>query len=593
MNSLVVQEAHQRSKSFGLTPETPLFREKLLSYELKHTLDENYELYHTARPILEKILSPLHASGTIAILADKEGTILYTTGSLDFMKKTDRVCLQPGANWREDKRGTNAIGTALALAKPVRIHGDEHYLQLHGFLTCSACPIFSPSGEFIGVVDISAPAKRETQQALALAILAAESIENRLLWQESQKQQAGIIEEIRAVSSQSQKGLVSLNRDGEIIFLNSQAKLICGDLSVGKQWNSFTPSNLEHKTIFRSERRTWVSLSDLPNAKQISQDLKFSFQDLYSNCPKVTEVIQLAQKAASTDMPVLLLGESGTGKELVAQSIHRSSQRAEHKFIAINCSAIPESLIESELFGYAKGSFTGANKEGSPGKFSQAHQGTLFLDEIGDMPLRAQAALLRVIQEKRVLPLGSKETLPANTRIVAATHRDLWKEVQEGRFRQDLYFRLKGIVVRLIPLRERSDLIGLAKDILKQGGFGDLTISLDAQKRILAHTWPGNIRELQNTMLQAAFFSQGGEILPDSLHLEEFQEGPDTVSDGPKGKEINVSLPLPKDFESLERELTLRTLEDTEGNVTRAAEKLGIGRNTLYRRLQKWNLNSH
>lgn len=280
----------------------------------------------------------------------------------------------------------------------------------------------------------------------------------------------------------------------------------------------------------------------------------------------------------------MLFGESGSGKDVVSQAIHLASERADKPFVAINCGAIPKSLLESELFGYEPGAFTGAKQTGQPGKFEQAHQGTLFLDEIAEMPSEMQVALLRVLQDFTVYRVGGTKPIHVDVRIITATHTDLWQKVQEGSFRADLFYRLQGVQVTLPPLRERADRLQLAQLLLHgieaQLGTGPLALGTSAKKLIESYSWPGNVRQLAAALREAAFLSEGGKIERERFPayiLSSFSAKPaeGQISDAQKertqsGKSDMVDVFL-----------------QTGGNISETARILGIGRNTVYRKLKK------
>ncbi|MBZ5528404.1 MAG: sigma-54 dependent transcriptional regulator [Acidobacteriia bacterium] len=309
------------------------------------------------------------------------------------------------------------------------------------------------------------------------------------------------------------------------------------------------------------------------------------FGGLIGMTAKMQRVFKLVEKISQHDYPVLILGESGTGKELVARSIHFSGPRKDKPFIPVDCSALVPTLIESELFGYVKGAFTGAF-HAKQGLLEAAQGGTLFLDEIGELPVDLQAKLLRALQEHEIKPVGSTERRPINVRIIAATHRDLEQAIRSGEFRQDLFFRLNVVQVKLPPLRERkSDIPILAASFLEK--FSDakksaLTISNDAMQRLMAYDWPGNVRELENAIERAVALSSGPVLhvadLPSNL----------IYPSGDRLPEKGELLPL----EELERRAILRTLRETGGDKLATARLLGIGKTTLYRKLKLYHMDS-
>jgi two-component system, NtrC family, response regulator len=305
------------------------------------------------------------------------------------------------------------------------------------------------------------------------------------------------------------------------------------------------------------------------------------FEDIIGSSPAMRSVFSAVRKVANADVPVLVLGESGTGKELVALAIHNLSNRKSGPFAAINCGAIPESLLESELFGYERGSFTGATTQ-RRGKFEYAKGGTLFLDEIGDLAQSLQVKILRFLQERVIERVGGRESIPVDSRVVAATHQDLESAVKENRFREDLYFRLAVVTINLPPLRERgNDVIEIA-DHLAQAFAKELKISpkrftKQAHEAMKLHTWPGNVRELQNRIKRALVLSDGPSITPAELELSSLSE-------------TSVKLTLKEAKEEVEREVIARALQENNHNISKTAKALGISRPTLYELLTRHGL---
>lgn len=298
---------------------------------------------------------------------------------------------------------------------------------------------------------------------------------------------------------------------------------------------------------------------------------------IVASCPKVKQVLTLVRQIAETNATVLIQGETGTGKDIIAREIHRKSGR-EGPFIVVNCGAIPQALIESELFGYEKGAFTGANQKGHKGKFEAAHGGTLFLDEIGELPLASQVVLLRAIEEKRITRIGSHEAKSVDVRIIAATNRDLVQAIKQNRFRADLYYRLNEIEVKLPPLRERSDLPLLIDHFLNEIAaelhIRKPVIDQSAVAKLARHPWPGNIRELRHVIRQAVY------------HVHFVKRG-DTVSEG----DIALSSSPGQKYDQAvasEKETIAQAIRQAEGNLSKAAKRLHIGRTTLYRKLKQY-----
>jgi transcriptional regulator with PAS, ATPase and Fis domain len=305
--------------------------------------------------------------------------------------------------------------------------------------------------------------------------------------------------------------------------------------------------------------------------------------------PQLEQVIDKVNRVLGRDVPIMIMGETGTGKELLAQAIHNDSPRAQGPFVAVNCASIPETLIESELFGYEDGAFTGARKKGAVGKILQANGGTLFLDEIGDMPYPLQARLLRVLQERMVTPLGSGKSIPVNVEVICATNHNLRRRIAEGLFREDLYYRLNGLVVKLPPLRERTDLETVVRKILaaetESGGIH--TISDEVLRLFKRHKWPGNFRQLTNLLRTAAIMAGDEEEIglrhmPDDF-LDDIAETQEAIpASAPAAQQMIAS---GANLEEMELAAILKSLEANGGNVSATARALGVSRNTIYRKL--------
>lgn len=307
-----------------------------------------------------------------------------------------------------------------------------------------------------------------------------------------------------------------------------------------------------------------------------------AFGNMITRDPEMLRICRTVEKVAPSNATVLLLGESGTGKELLARGLHDSSPRRDERFVAINCAAIPENLLESELFGYEKGAFTGAAKS-TPGKIETAHRGTLMLDEIGDLPMALQAKLLRFLQERVIERVGGRQEIPVDVRIVCATHQDLKALIRDGRFREDLYYRLAEIVVTIPPLRSRvGDAALLAHAFTRrfaaEQNRGTLLLGEDAVKSVSAHSWPGNVRELENCIKRAVIMADGDHLTSQDIGLD----SPENVSE--------ELLDLRTIREEAERRAIVAALGRSNGNVVRAAEVLGISRPTLYDLMHKFGL---
>jgi transcriptional regulator with GAF, ATPase, and Fis domain len=353
----------------------------------------------------------------------------------------------------------------------------------------------------------------------------------------------------------------------------------------------FRTEQLETLQIFAAQAALFIKNAKLLNelrseSAELAERLEqFKFGDLIGSCPQMIEVYNRVEKVAATDITVCVTGETGTGKELIAREVHNRSQRAKGPFITVNCGAIPENLIESELFGHVKGAFTGAVAN-QIGKFHAADKGTIFLDEVGELPLQLQVKLLRVLQEKQIQRVGEPKTMPIDVRVVAATNRDLADEVRHGRFREDLFFRLNVIGIELPPLRERGDdvlLIAryLVKRYAKEYGRDidpSRAFAASAHHAMMKFAWPGNIRQLENHIKKALVLAEGPQITAKDLDLE--------APEGAKNDE-QLILPLAEAREAWQREYINRILALNGGNRTKTARDLGVDPRTIFRHLEK------
>ena len=526
----------------GRLPEVP----HLSTEQLARVAEQRRELIAHARPVMEYLHTQTRDSGSMVILADDRGLLLQALGDADFLTRAERVALMPGASWAERYRGTNAIGTALAESSAVTVHGAEHYLERNGFLTCAAAPVAAPDGRLLGVLDISGDHRGRHPHTFGLVQAAAQMIENRLF---DTYHASGLRLRFHPLAEgigTLAEGVLAVSEDGWIVGANRSGLQLLGlssadlgavplarvfDVRVDAllAWgarSSLQPmpvGGLHGRRFFvrvEASRRPVVA----PLAKAKPQD---ALAAMDTGDERLAAAIDRARRVLGKNIPLLLQGESGVGKEVFALAVHRSGPRREAPFVAVNCAALPENLIESELFGYVAGAFTGARREGSLGRIREAQGGTLFLDEIGDMPLTLQARLLRVLQEKRVTPLGGGKAIDVDFALVCASHRNLKAEMEAGRFRTDLYYRINGLVLMLPALRERNDFTSLVTRMLDEsGGRRDLTLEATVAEAFGRHAWPGNLRQLANVLRTAVALLDEGESvigwrhLPDDLKAE-------------------------------------------------------------------------
>lgn len=580
----------RRCRDMGLDADAYHGPTPLEAHALAEVRERNESLRKLCRPELEALYAAVNRADSIVILTGPDGFILDALGSAEFLGKAARVSLRPGVPWLESATGTNAIGTALVERRSVEVMGAEHYYVPHKVLSCSATPIFDPHGDVLGVLDLSGEASVHHKLALGMVKLAVEQIEHRLF--ENEFDAADI------VRIQKDPDLLGTAHEGMLVFEGH--KLVAANRPalrlLGIDWAEL--GKLRHHELFasalpqpgddtsmrcqdgrvihaRRDRSTRSSII-VPEPRQAVRAGRIA-EPVFA--PGFDVEIERLVKLLDADIPVLLQGETGTGKEVMARELHRRSARAHAPFVAVNCAALPESLIESELFGYLSGAFTGAKRGGTPGLLREADGGILFLDELGDMPLGLQSRLLRVLQEREVTPLGGSRAFAININVIAATHVDLASAVQRGEFRADLYYRVAYSTLRLPPLRENTDRALLINRLWRALGAGHMQMKLDPGlvADLAALPWPGNMRQLVGVLRNVMALGTPGttftrEAIPRELKMPGHAGGP--VPGGPQG-----------DLDSIELHAINQAIAAHGGNVAAAARKLGISRSTIYRRL--------
>jgi transcriptional regulator of acetoin/glycerol metabolism len=651
-----IVRSHERCAALGLSRVDRPDHAHALRADLAAARERNRRLHQHAAPVMELLLEQILATQSMVVLTDAQGTVLHSVGHDAFLQRASKVALAPGANWAETSKGTNAIGTALINEAPTLVHADEHFMRANGFLTCSAAPIFDPRGNMLGVLDVSGDHHSYHQHTMGLVKMSARMIENQWLNDDFRQAMRLHFHSRPEFIGTLLEGILAVSRDGRFLGANRSALDQLGLSGAALRMNS-VPSLLGTSVAaivdhFRSPLAMPMSLV-LPNGTRVHVRARFNWPTWHalgssvdaetaaasdaalvvgavsSSSPigpsvpmarpasggspmlsglrylqtgdaQMDAVVAKVRRVLDRDIAVLVLGETGTGKELLARAIHHDSERARQPFVAVNCASIPESLIESELFGYEDGAFTGARRKGATGKILQANGGTLFLDEIGDMPLALQARLLRVLQERQVSPLGSTRPVPVDIAVVAATHRNLREMIAAQQFREDLYYRLNGLVVRLPPLRERTDLEAIVQKILRAECQGRVpALSDDVLGLLKGYHWPGNIRQLANVLRTAAVMAAGESTIVRSHLSDDFVEDasvavepvcepvpqpvePASVVAAAEG----VSEAAPTTLEALELQTIRRAVEAAGGNISEASKRLGISRNTIYRKLR-------
>lgn len=625
----IVAQSHQRSAAYGINEADKPDFSPLLKADLSAVVDQNRALHTYALPVMETLYEQIINTHNMVILTDAQGVIMHSLGDDDFVEKANRVALTPGVAWSEERRGTNAIGTAIAAGVPTLVNADEHYLRVNHILTCSAAPIFDPAGKVIGVLDVTGDCRSFHRHTMALVRMSAQMIENQLF---AAAYQDGITLHFHSrpeFIGTLMEGIVSFNPGGRFLSANRSALFQLGlppqslsthtlnslfGLGVSALFDHYRtaapgllqmclPSGVKvFAKAFVSLRNNAICNVGInppaapeappvarhsPRSEQEPQRLS-SLRYLNTGDPQLGAIITKLTKVNGRDIPILITGETGTGKELLAQAIHNDSPRSGGPFVAVNCASIPETLIESELFGYEDGAFTGARKKGSVGRILQANGGTLFLDEIGDMPLHLQARLLRILQERMVTPLGSAKSIPVNVALVCATHRNLREMIAKGDFREDLYYRLNGLVVKLPPLRERSDFETVVYKLLSFEANGrHYAVSPAIMQLFKQYNWPGNLRQLTN-LLRTAMVMAGDEEEIRLEHLpDDFLDDVQALrKEAPKQADTAAEvLSAGGTLEDVELSVIQKALQANGGNVSATARALGISRNTIYRKI--------
>ncbi|PNA03005.1 sigma-54-dependent Fis family transcriptional regulator [Pseudomonas sp. FW305-BF6] len=606
----IVQDSWSRCRAFGLNHQSAPAFDQLPAAGIAQLLDRHHSLVQTTHqevlPYYENILSN---SNCLIMLADNQGQVLTSWGTQRFIEPNLARGFQAGASWVERASGTNAIGTALACEQAVHIEHDEHFLKANRFMTGSAAPIFDAERKVIAVLDVSSDSYLPPSHTLGMVKMMSQTVENRLILNLFHGQHFQLTFNTGLNNLDSQwAGLLIFDESGQVLSANRRADNLLGvRLSRVSVESLFKVSLLElinqpdglPFALQTSGRNRFQCLLKRPKQAPIQARVftetrtaeartaepkvavptAISLSTLHFGDSRVEKVVRQAERLLEKDIPLLIHGETGVGKEVFVKALHQASSRSKQAFIAVNCAAIPAELVESELFGYEKGAFTGANQKGSIGLIRKADKGTLFLDEIGDMPLPTQARLLRVLQERCVQPVGSSELFPVDLRIISATNRSLREQVQLGRFREDLYYRIGGLTLELPPLRERSDKQALFKRLWEQHREPSQWAGLSREVLDLfeRHPWPGNLRQVSSVMQVALAMAEEQPIRPEDLPDDFFVDlemEPVEVAE-PLGIDLN-------DAEALNRELQL-----AGGNISHLARRLGVSRNTLYKRLRQ------
>ena len=677
-SDVVAQSWSRCINEYSLNPARHRAPEFIERADLEARRTRLADLIACARHEMTILYQQLGDIESAVVLTDTDGVIVHMVSSPKFSADAGPLGLRLGGIWSEEMAGTNGMGTCLAAGSPVWVHREDHFFQELAQLTCSAVPVYDPSGEITAVLDVSSRSSVMQQHLLVMLGMTARMIENRLIDRRFSKAHPLHFHSRPEFVFTLHEGKLAVDANGQVLAANRSALFQLGltsmedirsrrvedlfatsldDMLERSTLSSFHPvvtyhanANLRFFAVAQrpaqpsggasvlslappsSTSPTAIALhSDTPatavQARLIpvpARQPDNTFKDA-----RLMAHLHTAHRVIARQTPILLCGETGAGKEVFARAVHGASPYASGAFVAINCACLPESLIESELFGYRAGAFTGAQRGGRRGKILQAHRGTLFLDEIADMPLELQARLLRVLDERQVTPLGAEDTVAVDFQLISASHQHLPTLVREHRFREDLYYRLAGIELLMPPLRERSDKRELMLDILATEGGAGAVLSLEAEHALMACAWPGNVRQLRHVLRTALALADGQPIsrthltaLPldpvgllalapsspiavarhavgtdirydaDTAHIADtaYKTDPAAVGSGealPHDESASVKL---KPLQAHERAMLLQLLAEHRWNVSNVAKALGISRNSLYRKLHKLDI---
>ncbi len=607
----------------GVDPLSPPRPKILNPHDLNELLKQNTELLLVAEPVMGMLEISVRGTGFITSLSEKNGYVLTVQGDQDVLTMAKRNYYLPGCLRSSHHAGTNGISLCLEKGIPVQLTGAEHYNINHHEWTCSSAPVRAPDGEIIAAITLHGRFSRRHKHTLALVTAAAVNIESQLREKELAEQSQRLNYMLTSIYNSVSDGIIALDHHFHITHLNTAAKKMLGmdsDAILGRQFHNLIAPNknlissLEKGKFLESTEITFslpeqiksyicsidpihaqdfkllgsiVTMAEPKKMINIAKKIggnyaKYEFSDIIGHNTRFTHQIEMAKLAAKTNSRVLIMGESGTGKELFAQSIHSHSHRCQGPFVAISCAAIPRDLIESELFGYKGGAFTGARSKGMIGKFELANHGTLFLDEINGLPLQLQGKLLRVLQQNEIMRLGDDRTIPVNVRIIAASNTDLIEEVDYGNFREDLYYRLNVMEIIIPPLRARLDDLKLLIDhiLIRQSQKLDLPrpdMTLQALNHLKSYDFPGNVRELENLIERALLFCQGNSINESHLSLRQRQPASSTSLQA-------------KTVKDQYEKMILSAMAQHDGNASKVARELKIARSTLYRKMREFGI---
>ncbi|MCA9621210.1 MAG: sigma-54-dependent Fis family transcriptional regulator [Myxococcales bacterium] len=625
-----VVDCWRRSRNLGAPYEGPKPEEVLVrGPDLALRRGRVDEVLASGQGVLERVAAAAEQCDFQLLLSDMDGVIVWSAGGGEFAATAKRVRLMAGASWSEEARGTNAIGTALAEDRPVFVSGSAHFARAYHELVCYAAPVHDVNGEVVAVLDATSTLARADAAVGVGVVSAAQALEELLRMRAYANAGATVTRALAHSLERMRCPVAVIEPPGRVARFNAPAREIFGETTrvslerllgvdfatLARHAQTGVPLDVESPISGRSHRlrlepiesggrllALLTFLEDVPVVRGATSRSTGSrstapraadappFAEIFAQDERTRASLRWAARIARSDIPVMLLAETGAGKELMARGLHRASERRDGPFVAVNCGSVAASLLESELFGYGPGAFTGASERGRDGYFHAASGGTLFLDEVAEMPVAMQAMLLRVLETGIYHRVGETQPRRADIRLLCATCRDLPEMVATKTFREDLYYRLKGATVTLPPLRERQDVLALAGHLLVElaaprGILPTPTLSEEVAAFFASYAWPGNVRELKSTLEVALVLAEGAatielDHLPPDLPVTRAEPDDDPGADS--GAEPTLA--------DAQRQAVRRVLAEVAGNVSLAAKRLGVARSTLYRMMRRYGL---
>jgi transcriptional regulator with PAS, ATPase and Fis domain len=597
-----------------------------LNSDIEERIENNLELLNISTPIMESLISMVDEKDLSVQIVDSGGFFLKNIQKGGLISEADRA-YQIGRNVREEIIGTNSFDLSASQRKPFSVVGSEHYCQIFQRKAVYTSPIFNKEGDLAAIIGMTIELEKSSPYMLGMVAATAKAIENEFQLKEVYSQLVTQNVEQQNILDTVTDGIIYVNDKMQITQANKEMSLMTGlskdemigknisfiqtvpkltsiitslteGMNVGqvringnkKSYNCFLNHRFIEGQKAGSSNRVFVfirleEIQELANKMNQENRAFFTFEDITGKSLPLIEAIELAKKASQHGARVIIEGESGTGKEMFAQSIHNNGIRKRGPFVAVDCGAIPRELLESELFGYEEGAYTGARKGGHRGKFELADKGTLFLDEISNMPIDMQAKMLRVLQENKIMRIGGYIPIPVDVQIIAASNQDLKKEVEKGNFREDLFYRLNIVYIKLPSLRERkSDIPILMHNLInnyKNLAYKKIKRIDDEVVEILSrYDWPGNVRQLNNVVERMMIISKTDMITKDLIPIEILEA-------------VNLNVSLPKrglkieTLDSASAKYVKSVVESLNGNIKKASEELDISRATVYRLMKK------